>query len=275
MKSLLLALLVLASPAFGQTSNSLVASYALFDRASAPATNPFDRLAVTDAPPPGDKSPFLAAVLSLAIPGAGEYYVGDKNWWRGLIFTGLEVGLWLEYAHYTTRGDDSTIAFYAFSDAHFSVPRYAKYMDTLLATDSIPRTIDPTDPRQVNAGEETLDSLGISHSNIQNFTHRLAFNDRQQYYEMISKYLQYIPGWDSRVNWNSASEMRDRMNDQYGTATYFLWGVIANHILSAVDAALLAHDHNSNLRLHGDIIRKPYPNGLMGYVPTANMEYRF
>jgi hypothetical protein len=275
MKSLVFVLLVLASSAFGQTSNSLVASYALFDRAPAPATNPFDHLAAAEAPLPGDKSPFLAAVLSLAIPGAGEYYVGDKNWWRGLIFSGLEAGLWLEYAHWTSRGDDSTTAFYAYSDAHFSVPRYATYMDTLLSTDSIKRVIDPSNPAEVNGAEESLDSLALTHANIQNFTHRLAFNDRQQYYEMISKYLQFIPGWDTRENWNSASEMRNRMNDQYGTATYFLWGVIANHILSAVDAALVAHDHNSQLRLHGDIIRKAFPNGALGYVPTANIEYRF
>jgi hypothetical protein len=289
MKSLLLfAFLVLAIPASGQfralpstSRSSVLTSYLLADQvvASKAKTNPLGNFSSSSEEQiPGHKSTFLAAVFSLVIPGLGEYYVGDKNWWHGLIFTGLEAGLWLEYSHWMNRGDDSTTAFHNFSDTHFNLSRYAGYMNGFVTRDSIKTdTASASNPSSINRLEGILDSLSSfgADPTIKNFTHRLPFDDRQQYYELISKYLQYIPGWDNVVNWNTASEMRERMNDQYGIATYFLWGAIANHVLSAIDAAILAGDHNSRLRLHGDMIRRPYSNGSLGYVPRANIQYTF
>jgi hypothetical protein len=72
-----------------------------------------------------------------------------------------------------------------------------------------------------------------------------------------------------------ASEMRANMNYQYQVAGYFLWGIIANHVLSAIDAALLASSHNARLHLQGGMILRLFPDGEMGYVPTANVEYTF
>ncbi len=228
------------------------------------------------------KSPFLAAGLSAIVPGLGEYYCGEQIW-RGMIFTGLEIGLWAEYFHYNARGADSTAAFRSFSDAHFSTCRYVSHMDSILTSDTSRARAahnylaDCRDSASIHRAEAYLDSLSNygTDPTIKDFGHRLILNDPQQYYEMISKYVQYIPGWDQIGNWNAASDMRDRMNFQYGVAQGMIWGVIINHILSAVDAALLANDHNSKLRLHGDLILKPYPNGSLGYVPTANMQLTF
>ncbi len=225
---------------------------------------------------PGHKSPYLAAALSLVIPGLGEYYVGDHIW-RGMIFTGLEAGLWLEMTHWNHRGDDSTTAFRAFSDAHFSPCRYSAYLDSILRSDSIPTQTNCSNIASINHAENLLDSLSLSHPNLNDFTHRVPdpASDIQQYYEVISKYYQYLTGWDAAANFYSAAESRANMNYQYQVAQYFLWGIILNHVLSAIDAALLADDHNTRLTLEGALTPKTMPNGTLGYIPTANIQYRF
>ena len=261
-----------------QSSNEIVREYQFFSGApnSQPVSNPFTDLQASEPTEPGHKSVFLAAALSAAIPGLGEYYVGDKNWWHGLIFTGIEAGMWVGYSHWNHRGDDSMAAFHSFTDTHFSLCRYADSMIVFFKTDSIRAPLpDCNNPASINRAEEILDSLSLTNSDIKDFGHRLTFSDQQQYYELLSKYLQYQRGWDAVANWNRASDMRANMNDQYGTATYFLWGAIANHILSAIDAAILASDHNARLRLHGEIIQKPNSFGSLDIIPTANIEFRF
>ena len=227
---------------------------------------------------PGKKSPYLAAGLSLILPGLGEYYVGDHIW-RGMIFTGLEIGLWLERNNYLNRENDSMVSFYAYTDAHWHRPKYGKFMDSVIATDTsvhVPNT-DPNDKGSINQHEGILDSLTTYYSdpNIKDWTHRLdAFGD-QQYYELVSKYIQYLPGWEQPNQWHDAAVMRANMNYQDEIASIFLYGIIANHILSAIDAAILAVDHNSQIHLHGDLQMRPYPGGAMGFAPKASLELTF
>ena len=71
------------------------------------------------------------------------------------------------------------------------------------------------------------------------------------------------------------AEMRANMNAEYETADYFLYGLILNRVLSAIDAALLARDHNSAIRLQGDLRLEREPDGRLGYVSTAKMSIRF
>lgn len=258
---------------------SLLASYALN---TAPLPTRADTVPLfethSDASEDGHKSPFLAAGLSAIIPGLGEYYCGEQVW-RGMIFTGLEVGLWIGYAHYIQQYNDSMAGFRSFSDAHFTRGSYATFLDSALVVHKLKPVADSTDCASINRAEKELDSLGNLGVNpdptLTDMGHQLACGDIQQYYEMISKYKQYIPGWDAVANWNEAAAKSGRMNDSFGVAQAFGWGIILNHVLSAIDAALLASDHNSKLRLRGDMILKPYPNGSLGYVPTANLQLTF
>lgn len=250
---------------------------------------PIERRADTIAFPPaeqknvGRKSPILAAALSFVVPGLGEYYAGEQIW-RGLIFSGLEVGLWVTHSYYMKRGDDSTAAFRSFSNANSSKGRYVQHMDSILSADTGRLNLfhgylaDSNDCASINREEGLLDSLSTygTDPRIKGFNHRLPCSDVQQYYEIMSKYEQYLPMWGYNVsNYNRAAIMRDNMNTQYGIAESLVWGIIINHILSAVDAALLAADHNANLRLHGDVIIRPGTNGSFGYVPTANIQLTF
>lgn len=270
-----------------QPRNSLIASYALID---APLqlqdTVPMTFAAPDAANAPGHKSGFLAAALSLAVPGLGEYYVGDHIW-RGMIFTGIEAGLWVGMVHWQQQYNNDQNAFYSFSGAHFCVSRYGGYMDTILVADSVTpyahasncdwQQVSRTDWNSINQAEAEMDSLSNSHSDLGDWNHRLINpnDDMQQYYEMVSKYFQYLPGWDNLSNFNTASSMRAEAQHQADIANDFLFGIILNHVLSAIDAALLARDHNSTITLHGDLIEQPYPDGTMGFIPTANIEYQF
>jgi len=276
----------------------LVASYAI---TSEHFTQPFDKeyfFGKTSEPSvPGKKSGLIAAGLSLLVPGLGEYYVGDDIW-RGMIFTGLEVGLWVERAYWNRRGDDSLAAFYKYSDAHFSQSKYATFLDSDLSVHNISDSCNCYVPNPgqyhvapggdfsaLHRAEAELDSLANygTDPSIQNFSHRTPSFDVQQYYEVISKYLQWVAGWDDATwpylnytpHMGRASEMRANMNYQYQVADYFLWGIIVNHVLSAIDASLLASSHNARLHVQGGMILRPFPDGEMGYAPTANIEYTF
>jgi hypothetical protein len=127
-----------------------------------------------------------------------------------------------------------------------------------------------------------MDSIQNARANIDpyardTFTHRLSHPDQdpQQYYEMSYKYLQYVYGWDVPANQIRAGAMSTAMNDQYGIADGFLYAIFVNHILSAIDAALLASDHNSRIHLQGSVVRRPRFDGTMGYMPTANLQLTF
>ncbi len=233
----------------------------------------------TEKPVGTQKSGIIAAGLSLILPGLGEYYVGDQIW-RGAIFTVLEAGLWYGRYHWTKRGDDSLIAFHSWGDSLWSSTRYTGYLDSLMISANRKSLIkDPNNFSQINAEEDTLNSL-----NFPDFTHRLPPRGAQQYYELISKYIQFKYGWIDNTStdpnmfshdYSRHADMRGNMNYQYEIADDFLYGVIVNHILSAIDAALLAKTHNSNIRLHGELQRMTYPDGTLGYLPTAAIEVTF
>ena len=64
------------------------------------------------------RSPLLAGALSLALPGAGEVYAGSYIL-AGLFF-GAEVTGWYFANAYDTKGDDQTLLFQNYADAHWS-----------------------------------------------------------------------------------------------------------------------------------------------------------
>ena len=235
---------------------------------------------------PGYKSPFLAAALSLIVPGLGEYYVGDHVW-RGMIFTGLEAGLWVGMIHWQNEYNNAQNAFYNYSDAHFCLSRYGGHIDTLLLNDSqqYRAQISQCDWRKITRGEwdslnhaeAILDSLSNSNPQLGDWNHRIIYpyDDMQQFNEEISKYDQFLSGWDQAASWNTASDMRASAQHDADISRNFLFGIFLNHALSAIDAALLARDHNTAIELHGSLLPRPYPDGTMGMIPTAQIEYRF
>ena len=223
------------------------------------------------------KSSFLAFMLSFTVPGLGEYYVGDQIW-RGMIFTAIDIGLLYGNRVYNSKGNDANAAFQNYSDKYWSPQKYADYLDSLLLKSGHSAISNPNDFGQINKAEDTLNYFGFP-----DFTHNLPAKGSQQYYEIISKYIQYTLGWQDAVTENptqsaeyqTAANMRADMNHQFEIRDDFLYGIFLNHILSAIDAALLARDHNTPIHLEGELKQSRYPDGTMGYVPTAKFRYTF
>ncbi len=90
---------------------------------------------------------------------------------------------------------------------------------------------------------------------------RGTFYDVHQFYELVGKEQEFVAGWsdandvvfgDSSITGGSELrgryvEMRAKATDYSRMQVYFLGGIVLNHIISAVDAALSARYHNRAL----------------------------
>jgi hypothetical protein len=119
------------------------------------------------------------------------------------------------------------------------------------------------------------------------FSHRLPRRPEQQYYELIGKYLQYNMGWS---DWDPGRtdylislsqqfaryrDMRGRANDLYTVARTSTYLIVANHLLSALDAALAAGSHNRSVRFETHLQPTPRSLGFVEFVPTASVTILF
>ena len=242
------------------------------------------------------KSALLAGALSLAIPGAGEYYT--KSYWRAGGFVIAEAALWVFYASYTKKGNNQTNLFQDFADQHWSVVRYATWIqdnapklnpvasftDYLIpGTGNLPpwQQVDWT---KLNAVENLIAQVAGN-----GFTHQLPHRPEQQYYELIGKYPQFAAGWDDAgvmtpqriVNSDVSqrfldySKMRGKANDFYNVATTGAILLVANHLLSALDAAWSAAQFNNNLKIEAHLQPTVRSADFVEFVPTAKLTVRF
>lgn len=242
---------------------------------------------------PDRKSPWLAAGLSLVLPGAGEFYA--ENYWKAALFLAIDVAAWGLAYSFDKKGDNQTQFFQGFANQHYSVVKYAEF--------SLERFI-PANRRQEYAGlvtgPETLPPWQRVNWSILNrlereisttaegkyYSHTLPLYGEQQYFELIGKYPQFTPGWDDAVlpyvysednatpNFRYYASERGKANDFYSKATTFVTVAIVNHVLSALDAAWTASSYNRNI--HASIRMQSVPTGY-GYarVPVARVEYSF
>ncbi len=232
----------------------------------------------------GGKSPWLAASLSAAVPGSGEFY--SKSYLKSAIFFGAEVATWIVYGVYTKRGNDRTDEYEDFANVHWSVVDYAlwmnQYKDCSIAVD--PNTNLPLHQRV------DWNPLNMCERSIQGFSHLLPPFDTQQYYELIGKYAQYTPGWDDadptidyalRENLDKISsqfgfyrDMRGDANELLDVARVAVNVVVLNHVLSTLDAAWSASRYNRSLQASARVqIRRL--GAIREIVPTIDVKLSF
>jgi hypothetical protein len=241
-------------------------------------------------------SPLTAGLLSAAIPGVGQFYT--KSYWKGAAFLGAEALMWAIYASYENKGDNKTSEFQTYADNHWSVIRYAYWI-----RDNYPAYYDNTvvpglqaadiaNPwtyvnwAQLNFYEEQIGA--ITHSG---FSHKLAAHGDQQYYEMIGKYAQFGGGWDDAATFQSGGfteadvqsenvspnflkyrDMRGDANSLYNIGTTVSYLIVANHLLSAVEAAWNASKINHRIKLQGHIETRRIYGNMVEFVPTFHLE---
>jgi hypothetical protein len=243
------------------------------------------------------KSALLAGALSLALPGAGEFYT--KSYWRAGGFLLAEAGLWVVYAVYSSKGDQQTTVFQDYADAHWSVVRYAQWIQDNVSKLNpdvtgftgwlIPGTEnlqpwDRVDWSAVNTVENRIAQVSGN-----GFTHLLPHRPQQQYFELIGKYPQFAAGWDDagvmtveRIlksdvspRFLDYSAMRGKANDYYNIATTGSAILIVNHLLSALDAAWSAAQFNNQLKLEAHLQPIVRSTEFVEFVPTARLTVTF
>lgn len=256
-----------------------------------------------------EKSPWLAGVLSLALPGAGELYT--ENYLKAGIFFVAEATAWIFAYTYNKRGDDQTEAFELYANRHWSAVRYANWSidhrgvlnpgipgtdyESLVYPDGRVDIGDPEDRPPFDAiswsGLNTLErEIGVGGGT--GYTHTLPSYAEQQYYELIGKYEQFSRGWDdanyndppdpndpgsNRIRSNSRrfyeyAEMRAEANNQYDIASTFVSVAVLNHIVSAADAFWSATRYNKALHASVGLRMQPTQIGMM---PVKELKLRY
>lgn len=179
----------------------------------------------------GTKSPFKAFMLSLAVPGAGEFYNGRKI--KAGAFLAADALIWTGYFIYHKKGANREDDYRAFADAHYSPDVFLQWWDTV-----------PETEKEKYSHRLPVDQNGVPIRN-------------HEYYENIGKYDQFQVGWedigpnfppeDTSAVWGYRSnylDMRKQANDYFSRATTMAMVSIANHIVSAFDAAIGAKRFN-------------------------------
>jgi len=248
----LIAAAALSAPAFGQTiteRGDQALDVYRFTEEGGPilADAPLPTGPTTGAPIYDFKTKSVAKAfaLSLLVPGAGQFYTGSKL--KGAIFLGIEALGWLGYFKYDGEGDDITAEYEQYARTHWVEQAYwdsleskrtiLKWQDDEVFPHHLPYTIN-----------ENGDTVG-------------AWN--HEYYENIGKYDQFVWGWDDlqqfedpinstnpEVSFQSARRkeyvgMREDANQKYDHARAAGIVVIANHLVSALEAAFSAKRYNS------------------------------
>ena len=229
------------------------------------------------------KSPFLGALLSSVIPGAGEFYA--KSFIKSAIFFGIEAGLWTAYSVYQKKGNDQTESFQNFADQNWSINKYAgwlvqeQFQGYNVITDPLTTDLNRL-RREVNIVE------------AQNFSHQLPPFGEQQYYELIGKYQNFVTGWSdanlnvvNRNNYGSYktdmfigySYDRQKANDYYNKGTTSLTLVVLNHLLSSADAAWSVSMFNKDLKVKTSLKMKEDHTyfGQKKVIPVAEVKITF
>ncbi len=220
------------------------------------------------------KSGIKAALLSAAIPGAGEFYT--ESYWKSALFAVIEVAAWSGYFVYEDKGDSKDKVMKRFGDASWSEQRYWSRVYDRAIEENVweGALLSPGDNGNLLESEiaDNIEKLrGIETSgHFSYFSHTLPRTKTQQYYEMIYKYpSQFGAGWTELgelgedIDWayyengknldrltpdvSKYKKLRNRSNDFYATATNMASIVLINHLASAIDAAFSAKSYNAGL----------------------------
>ena len=197
------------------------------------------------------KSPVKAFLLSMAVPGLGQFYYGSKV--KPVIFLGAEVATWALYFKWHGQGDDLTADFEAFNRKHWSRYSYEEeYLNWVYGY---------TDDDEIPPDE----AKGI--------THHLPDTETQQYFEMTGKYDQFAWGWDdavlsgqtlndfashpgdlpaitggATVPYSARREiyetMRNDANNKYDNADKMVIVALVNRLISGFEAYFTTQSHN-------------------------------
>jgi TM2 domain-containing membrane protein YozV len=190
-----------------------------------------------DQPVYEHKSVGTAVLYSLLLPGLGESYAG--NYGMGKFFTISEATLWMTFASFTVYGNWAT------NDAH-----------SFAALHSGANVANGNDQYFVNIGDySSIDAYNTEMLRERN----LGFT----YAPGSASYKANYWKWDSPMNQNQYVNLKIGADGAFTDASFAAIAIAANHIISAIDAARIAINHNKNaeadlLEFHASVISDGY-----------------
>ena len=229
------------------------------------------------------RSPRRALFMSLLIPGLGQFYAGGSaaTYVRGGVYLALEATL---IACWWTMGvqayDDNVGKARSWRKKHFSDSLYETRMQSLyrqadeehreaFREKNLLKRASWCDAlySESQEAERKVCADKMLTDDFDNHVARLAGEGFRPYdrdaYELLLESGDFVLGWDDTrkldADFNTVvSTLRSAQADRYvslrdkaGRAAdlqmVFIGGVLLNHIVSAVDAALTAHFHNQKL----------------------------
>jgi hypothetical protein len=246
-------------------------------------------------------SPMTAGLLSAVVPGAGQFYT--QSYWQSITTFSVEVAMWVLYAVYNKKGDRQTNNFQTYADQNWSVVRYVNWIQLELPEFDVSGIIISNNPNLPPWQRVNWTNLNLLESKIGDaatsgkyygFSHDLPLRPQQQYYELIGKYPQFVGGWDDAwngsislytdddvmaekvsANFSSYSVMRGQANTYYAVASTATYVLIANHVLSAMEAAWNAAHKNHEMRMRASILPRVQMDGYVEYVSSFSMSIDF
>jgi hypothetical protein len=210
------------------------------------------------------KKPLLGGAMSLLVPGAGEFY-SDRFLKSGIFFV-VEIAAITGAIAYNNKGNNQTTAFQNYANQHWSAVDYATWINQNGTNYEVSGTTYPT--INITASQSELFAQinnweSLPHT--EGFSHELPTYNTQQYYELIGKYSQFKYGWDT-YEYNGShtgddgynvdyipqqmltyADSRGKANDSYYTAELATILVVANHVISALDAAWSTSNYNKEV----------------------------
>ncbi len=171
----------------------------------------------------GEKSKTLAFFLSLTVPGLGEYYVNRFD--AGKYFVLGETGLWLTYFGFDYYG-------------RFQKNNYITYA-------KVNGSVNPA-----SKDDDYWAAIG-SYMNIYDYNNEKLLN--REFNKLYDERIYY---W----NWNSNDERKKYRNlwvsseKAFNNKQFPLALIIVNHIVSAINATILAGRYNQSLQEQSLII---------------------
>jgi hypothetical protein len=148
-----------------------------------------------------------AFFLSLAVPGAGEYYAGSKK--AATVFFGAECTLWAVFGGFKSYGAAWEHDYRIYAAAHAGV----------------------------------VDPAGKGHdyyANIENYMTVVDYNDAKlQQRDLRALYPEgrgFDWKWDSIESRRRFEQMRIRSDRAMRNSTFVIGGIVLNHLISGIDA---------------------------------------
>lgn len=238
----------------------------------------------------------VAMLGSAIVPGLAQ--AANKKWIRAGAYLVADAVLLAVHFNSLNQARERERQYEQFANSNWSVVTYARWLVAYNEQNNLSNPyivelreqIEGVDPAynpdvdwQVvdiellrNAERETLYISPEGPGNA--FSHVMPAYGSQQYYELISKYYQYGPGWndfgqdragdpldnlyllewdgsDMPFNFFRGSSLSERFNDKYRLAGNMVSLLVLNHVVSAFDALFTVKFKNSRLEAETNLFR--------------------